>query len=57
MTRRARITVADASRVIKAAVRAGERAVIEIDPNGTIRIIPNDDRVKRPKATKEIASL
>ena len=31
MTRRARITVADASRVIKAAVRAGERAVIEIE--------------------------
>ena len=31
MTRRARITVADASRVIKAAVRVGERAVIEIE--------------------------
>jgi hypothetical protein len=55
MTRRARITVADVSRVIRGAVKAGERTVIEIEPDGRIRLIPGDDRApKRPGKEIEV---
>lgn len=56
MTRRARITVADVSRVIKAAAKSGERTVIEIETDGRIVLILGDERApKRP--VKEIPSL
>lgn len=36
----ARATQADISRAIKAAKHAGENAVVEVAPDGTIRIVP-----------------
>ena len=47
MTRRARITVADVSRVIKAARNAGMTVgAIEVSPDGTIRVAESDKAVK-----------
>lgn len=57
MTRRARITQSEVSRVIRAAVKSGERTVIEIEPSGVIRLIPNDTRQAPAKPKKEIEAL
>jgi hypothetical protein len=57
MTRRARITQSEVSRVIRAAVKSGERTVIEIEPSGVIRLIPNDTRQAPAKPVKEIEAL
>jgi hypothetical protein len=56
MTRRARITVADVSRVIKAAAKSGERTIIEIEADGRIVLILGDERAAK-KPVKEIATL
>lgn len=36
----ARVTQADIQRAIRAAKQAGENAVVEVAPDGTIRIVP-----------------
>lgn len=41
MPRAARPRIADLTRAIRAFARAGERAEIRIEPDGTIRVIPN----------------
>jgi hypothetical protein len=40
--RAARVTQADISRAIRAADQAGSKRIVEITPDGTIRIVPAD---------------
>lgn len=48
MPRAARPRIADLTRAIKAFARAGERAEIRIEPDGTIRIVPADHKPAQP---------
>lgn len=41
MTRAVRFTEADIARVLRAAIKTGARVLVEVTPDGTIKIQPN----------------
>jgi hypothetical protein len=48
MTRRATLTVADITRALKAAARLGRHSIVEILPDGTIRIVNETEKPVAP---------
>ena len=50
--RPARFTQADIARAIKAIVQTGVRMVLEIDLNGTIRLVPVETSERAPESPK-----
>lgn len=54
MSRRpARVTQADVARAIRAADQCGSDRVVEIAPDGTIRIVPRDEK-RLAQATEQL---
>jgi hypothetical protein len=51
--RPARCTQADIARAIKAVEQTGAQMAVEIDPHGTIRIVPIDPGERRRPAQKD----
>jgi hypothetical protein len=50
MSRRpARFTEADLRRAIRAVAKTNGRYTVEIAPDGTIRIVPRDERIEKPR--------
>jgi len=55
MTARARFTQADIARALRAAAKIGRRMVVEVKPDGTLRILQEDEPPQKPtRERKEI---
>jgi hypothetical protein len=49
-----KVTQADIARALRAAEQTGQRRVVEIAPDGTIRLVP-DDGPRQPQRQQHIA--